>query len=84
MTYLLQFKFVVLRYILPMHKVFQMPLELRQLTDEEFWQKVNQIDELCEEFEHTSWGFSLAINSSETEMDIPFIRFKKTFPSKTS
>ncbi len=67
-----------------MYKVFQLPLELRQLSDDEFWQKVNQVDELSEEFEGTSSGFAISIASGDKDLDIPFIRFKKTFPSKES
>ncbi len=67
-----------------MHKVFQMPLELRQLPDEEFWQKINQIDELSEQFDQTANGFAISISTGEKELDIPFIRFKRTFRWKPS
>lgn len=73
---------VVLR--LPMYKVFQLPLELRQLTDDEFWQRVNQLDELSEQFEDTSGGFAVSISTGEKDLDIPYIRFKKTFPNRSS
>ncbi|MEP7166899.1 MAG: hypothetical protein ABI758_02895 [Candidatus Woesebacteria bacterium] len=67
-----------------MQTFFQLPLELIQLTDDEFWDRIDQLDSLAEHNELNEGGFAITLNSGDKQVNIPFIRFKKTVPSKAS
>lgn len=67
-----------------MYKVFQMPVNHAELTDAEFWRRVDQIEELSSSFEQGIGGFALSIKTQDSEMDIPYIRFAPMYPQKSS
>lgn len=67
-----------------MHTFFQLPLELMQLPDSEFWAQVDQLDELSEQISVNDGGFAVTLHSGDKQEMIPFIRFKKTVPTKAS
>ena len=67
-----------------MQTFFQLPLELMQLSDDEFWDRIDQLDSLAEHNELNEGGFAITVNSGEKQVTIPFIRFKRTLPLKSS
>ena len=67
-----------------MQTFFQLPLELMQLSDDEFWDRIDQLDSLAEHNELHEGGFSVTVSSGDKQVTIPFIRFKRTLPSKAS
>lgn len=67
-----------------MQPVFQAPLQLKSVPDQDFWDQIQKLDELSELFDHTPNGFSITINSGEQKTSIPFIRFRKNISSVKS
>lgn len=63
---------------------FKLPLELQHLSDEEFWESLDQMDSLSEEIDAMSGGLALTVYMEHKEVNIPFIRFKKNLPTKAS
>lgn len=67
-----------------MQTLFQLPTELVALSDDEFWQRVEQIDELSAQLETNTGAFAITMSTGDKQTTIPFIRFKPTFPSSKS
>lgn len=67
-----------------MQTFFQLPLELMQLSDDEFWSNINQLDELTDQIDVSAGGFAVTLSNGDKQVKIPFIRFKKTLPSDES
>jgi hypothetical protein len=56
-----------------------------KMTDEEFWQHIEQLDNLSENIANESGGFSLKIQTGTGKTySVPFVRFSKTIPEKGS
>ncbi len=67
-----------------MQSYFQLPLELLNLPDKEFWENVSNLDEMGEHIAVSDGGFAISYSDGNTQVKIPFIRFKKNIPSSQS
>ncbi|HSW89867.1 MAG TPA: hypothetical protein VLH19_03260 [Patescibacteria group bacterium] len=63
-----------------LQNAFQLPIELSNLSDDEFWEHVEQLDAMAERAELGLSAFSLTIASEQKKLKIPYIRFARNFP----
>ncbi len=63
---------------------FKLPLELKHLSDEEFWDRLDEMDALSEDIDQHFGGLALTMYMEHKEVNIPFVRFKKNLPSIAS
>lgn len=66
------------------HTSFKLPLELKHLTDEEFWDRLDEMDALSEDIDQRFGGLALTMYTEHKEVNIPFVRFKKNLPTSVS
>ena len=67
-----------------MQPVFQAPLDLKSIPDQEFWDQIKKLDEVSEQFTDTPNGFSVSMNVNKQNINIPFVRFRKSISSVKS
>ena len=67
-----------------MQTVFAVPVDLKKLSDDEFWSRMDQLDEIAEANDLHEGGFAVTLHNGDKQVAIPFIRFKRTFPQDAS
>ncbi|PWU24261.1 hypothetical protein C5B42_00190 [Candidatus Cerribacteria bacterium 'Amazon FNV 2010 28 9'] len=57
--------------------------EVGKLSDDEFWDRMIAVDEVAEETQLVG-GYAVNVKAGSKTINIPFVRFSKTFPEKAS